>query len=76
VRKNDKPGEMLTSWQESDLQESDSLVSALPAEEKFTEGYVPVRFLSKITELGVFELWCKSTISKDAWKLEFSVRDK
>ena len=30
--------------------------ATLPAEEDITEEYLPVRFLSNITELGVFEL--------------------
>lgn len=76
VRKNDKPGELLTQWNENEIQETDSLESKLPADERFSEGYVPVHFQSKITELGVFELWCKSAISDDSWKLEFSVREK
>lgn len=76
VRKKDKPGDLLTQWNENELEETDSLESKLPADERFVEGYVPVHFLSKITELGVFELWCKSTVSEDSWKLEFSVREK
>ena len=39
------------------------------------EPYVPVRFHSCITELGMFELWCVSTTSEGRWKLEFSVRE-
>ncbi len=38
------------------------------------EGIIPVRFLSKITELGMLELWCTSMRSDDRWKLEFNVR--
>ena len=38
--------------------------------------YVPVRFHSKVTELGVFELWCVSTQGDQRWKLEFSVREE
>lgn len=76
IRKDDKPGDILTKWTESELEETDSLESKLPADERFTEGYVPVKFQSKITELGVFELWCKSTVSDDSYKLEFSVREK
>jgi hypothetical protein len=76
VRKNDHAGDIISSWGEDELEETDSLEAFLNADEKFTEGYVPVRFQSKLTEIGIFELWCKSTISDDAWKLEFSVRDK
>jgi hypothetical protein len=39
------------------------------------EGYVPVRFQSRITELGMFELWCVSPNAQRRWKLEFSVRE-
>ena len=74
-KENDKPGDIIPYWSEQELEESDSLEAQLPADDKFTEGYVPVKFLSRITELGVFELWCKSTVSDDSWKLEFSVRD-
>lgn len=76
TRNSDKPGDVIPNCKEPDFQESDSLESHLPVDEKFTEGYVPVHFHSKISELGMFELSCESTVSKDSWKLEFSVRDK
>ncbi|MFW5774820.1 MAG: Hsp70 family protein [Chitinivibrionales bacterium] len=76
VRKDDKPGMVLSGWGEEQLQETDSLEAHLPAEERFEEGYVPVKFHPRITELGMFELWCKSTISDDSWKLEFNIREQ
>jgi len=76
IRKHDNPGDILEQWSESELEETDSMESNLPADERFKEGYVPVQFNSRITELGMFELYCKSTVSDDSWKLEFSVRDK
>ena len=39
-------------------------------------GFVPVRFSSRVSELGVFELWCKSTRDAQSWKLEFDVREE
>lgn len=45
-------------------------------EDATNETYVPVKFQSRITELGVFELWCVSTTSDQRWKLEFSIRDQ
>ncbi|MDF7806916.1 Hsp70 family protein [Pontiellaceae bacterium B12219] len=77
VRKQDKPGDMLTSWTEDELQETDSLEAELPADEGAEDsgGYIPVRFESRVTELGIFELWCVSTITNHRWKLEFSVRE-
>jgi hypothetical protein len=74
VRKADKPGELLPSWTDEELAETDSLEALLPRDEASDEDYVPVRFQSQITELGVFELWCQGTKSSNRWKLEFSVR--
>ncbi len=74
VRKHDAPGDTLARWTEDELVETDSLEATLPAAEGAEDGFVPVRFESKITELGVFELWCASAISEERWKLEFIVR--
>ncbi|HVW36108.1 MAG TPA: Hsp70 family protein, partial [Pirellulales bacterium] len=75
TRKDDRPGALLGSWTEAELAETDPLVATLPPTANAEEGYVPVRFHSKITELGMFELWCQSAVSDDRWKLEFSVRE-
>jgi hypothetical protein len=79
VRKHDQPGDVLERWSEEELLETDSLEATLVAtgDAVSTEevDFVPVRFESKITELGVFELWCVSTVSGERWKLEFSVRE-
>ncbi|WP_254512905.1 Hsp70 family protein [Anatilimnocola floriformis] len=77
TRKNDKPGDLLNSWDDNELAETDSMEVTLSKDEATTEDYVPVRFQSDITELGVFELWCASTrpaAEPQRWKLEFSVR--
>lgn len=76
TRKADQPGDVLPHFTEDELSETDSLEATLPATAQHNEGhYVPVRFQSKITELGIFELWCVSTANDERWKLEFSVRD-
>jgi hypothetical protein len=74
VRKQDQPGDVLASWSDGELAETDSLEAQLPRDQTVEEDYVPVRFQSHITELGVLELWCQSTQSAGRWKLEFSVR--
>lgn len=74
TRKTDKPGDLLPGWQEGELAETDSLEALLPRDDTIEDDFVPVRFHSQITELGVFELWCQSTKSSNRWKLEFSVR--
>jgi molecular chaperone DnaK (HSP70) len=75
VRKDDKPGDVLEQWSEEELSETDPLATTLPAEQATDEDYVPVQFESRLTELGVFELWCVNTTSDQRWKLEFSVRE-
>ena len=56
--------------------ETDPLEAALPADDTIDEPYVPVRFESRVTELGVFELWCVSSTTSGRWKLEFSEREE
>ncbi|MEZ6130536.1 MAG: Hsp70 family protein [Planctomycetaceae bacterium] len=74
VRK-DQPGQRLQHWSADEVVETDSLEAELDRREGMEDDYVPVRFESKINELGVFELWCVHTDSDARWKLEFSVRD-
>jgi hypothetical protein len=76
VRKSDRPGDLLSSWSPDEVEETDSLEATLPAAEGIAGDYVPVRFRSRITELGVLELWCVSTNNTGRWKLEFSVREE
>ena len=75
VRHSDRPGDVLPEIDEDELAETDSLETLLDAGGDEPETYVPVKFQSRITELGVFELWCVSTTSDRRWKLEFSIRD-
>jgi molecular chaperone DnaK (HSP70) len=75
IRKADRPGELLASWSTDELEETDSLEATLPPVEGMDEQYAAVRFRSRITELGVLELWCVSATNKGRWKLEFSVRE-
>jgi hypothetical protein len=74
TRKQDQPGDLLSSWSPDELEETDSLETTLAAAEPIEGDYVPVRFHSRITELGVLELWCVGTQVEGRWKLEFSVR--
>lgn len=76
VRKDDQPGQVLDHWDEDELTETSSLAAELPLDDSVDEPYVPVRFQSRISELGMFELWCVSTKSDGKWKLEFNVREE
>ena len=73
MRKQDSAGTYLRDWEDSELEETSPLEVELAANDG--EQVVPVRFQSRITELGVFELWCKSTRSDQSWKLELNVRE-
>lgn len=75
VRQKDQAGALLDTWDEDELRETDSMEAELPASQSIDQAYVPVKFESRVTELGVFELWCVSTKSDERWKLEFNVRD-
>jgi molecular chaperone DnaK (HSP70) len=75
VRKDDRVGDMLAAWTEDELAETDSLEATLDPDESIRESYVPVKFQSRVTELGMFELWCVGTQSDKRWKLEFNVRE-
>ncbi|QOV90829.1 Hsp70 family protein [Humisphaera borealis] len=78
-RKTDMPGDLVDRWAEGELEESDSLEANLPRPDNVEEDYVPVKFQSRITELGVLELWCVRSGVEGAtdqrWKLEFGVRE-
>jgi molecular chaperone DnaK (HSP70) len=75
VHKDDQPGDVLEHWSDEELSETDPLSATLPVGQATEEEYVPVQFEARLTELGVFELWCVNTMSEQRWKLEFSVRE-
>jgi hypothetical protein len=76
VRRQDQVGDVLNAWDENELAETDSLEATLDADQVTDESHVPVRFQSRVTELGMFELWCVSTNTDRKWKLEFNVREE
>ncbi len=74
VRKQDQPGTLLDYWSDDELVETDSLTATLTVDGS-ADSYVPVKFDSRITELGIFELWCVGANQPGRWKLEFRVRE-
>lgn len=74
-RKQDRVGTTLRQWDEDELHETAPMELVLPAQEGTEEGFVPVHFHSRLSELGVFELWCQSSRDAQRWKLEFNVRE-
>lgn len=76
MRKEDKAGDVLAAWSDEELAETDSLETTLEQDEAMEEPYVPVTFQSRVTELGMFELWCVSAKTGKQWKLEFNAREE
>lgn len=76
VRPDDEVGLLLASWQPDELVESEAIELTLTGESVDAEPFVPVHFVSRVTELGMFELWCHATRSDERWKMEFSVREQ
>ncbi len=76
VREGDRVGDLLDRVPAEEMVETDPLEATLTSSAEDGGGeVVPVRFRSRITELGMFELWCTSTESGESWKMEFSVRE-
>lgn len=75
VREGDPAGKVLDRIDPQEVVESDALEAQLPSASGATGEIVPVTFRSRITELGVFELWCAASEGDGEWKMEFSVRE-
>ncbi len=66
-----KIGTLVKNWQ-TELTELHPIETCLDQEEQ-GEKVVAVHLKSKVTELGVLELWCEA-LDKRQWKLEFDTR--
>ena len=75
VRSDDQPGSLVQSWSEDELVESANIETELPKDDDSDDNWIPVTFRSRVTELGVLELWCVNKESGRQWKLEFNVRE-
>lgn len=76
TRREDQPGDTLDYWTEDELVENPPVEVTLPSVDVTDQQPVPVRFHSRVTELGMFELWCHSTRDDHRWKLEFNTREE
>jgi molecular chaperone DnaK (HSP70) len=74
-RTHDQVGTKLDRWSPDELIESEAIELNLSSDNVADSQYVPVRFLSRVTELGMFELWCRASRSDHQWKMEFSIRE-
>jgi hypothetical protein len=74
VRREDQPGEVLEDWEE-DLAELSSLTVELTGQGRIGT-LVPVTLESKVTEVGILELWFQERDGDGKWKLELNVRER
>jgi hypothetical protein len=75
TRGDDTVGTQLDRWTPQELVEGQPIELTLTSESAGDDPFVPVRFVSRITELGMFELWCHATRTDDQWKMEFNIRE-
>ncbi len=75
TRQQDQPGELLARWSEDELVETAPLETTLTLQNTDEQDFVPVKFQAVLTELGLLELWCVSTLDGQRWRLAFSVRE-
>ena len=79
--RTDTPGERLPRWPQGELIETDPVAATLDPGENAPGSFVPVRFESRLTELGEFELWCVAAQDADGdgepqrWRMAFTVRE-
>ena len=76
TRRGDQPGDVIENWN-GDLQELSPIEAVLPPADGCTSGtLVPVRLKSKLTAVGMLELWCREAGGAGEWKLELNVRER
>lgn len=76
TRRDDQPGNSLDRWPAGELVESDPIQTTLNSDSAEDDSCLPVKFQSRVTELGMFELYCMSTKSDERWKMEFNAREE
>jgi hypothetical protein len=76
VRPDDQPGMSLDRWSPEELIESDPIHTTLDSDQCDQGTCLPVRFQCRVTELGMFELYCLSTRTAERWKMDFNVREE
>ncbi len=82
TRGDDQPGSALQRWRPDELIESDPIELTLQSiDDDAASQLVPVRFESRVTELGWFELWCHAdgpsseAAGAGPWKVTFNARE-
>ncbi len=73
TRHEDMLGKVIDNWEDMDITEITSIETRLDGKD---EGFIPVTFEVKLTEVGTLEFWACSRDDDRKWRLELNVRPK
>ena len=72
-RQGDMLGDVITTNVE-DLHPHSPLVTVIRFGKRSTNINIPVKVVTKFTEVGTLEIWCESQVSEHRWRLQFQLR--
>ncbi|KAF0208187.1 MAG: molecular chaperone DnaK, partial [bacterium] len=72
-RQGDMLGGVITTNVE-DLHPHSPLVTVIRFGKRSTNINIPVKVVTKFTEVGTLEIWCESQVSEHRWRLQFQLR--
>jgi len=75
TRLGDPGGGVVTAARDT-LTELPPIRTVLRFGKKLTTRNIPVHVLSKLTEVGTLEVWCRSLVTDHRWRLQFALRDQ
>jgi molecular chaperone DnaK (HSP70) len=73
TRMDDALGSVI-EFEKADLHQHAPLHAVIRFGKAGTERSVPVKLISKLTEVGTLELWAESKVSENRWRLQFELR--
>ncbi len=75
VRRDDRPGQVLTRWGEGELEELPPIEATLAAGARAEGEVVPISLESAVTELGTVRIDAVGPVAGERWALELNVRE-
>lgn len=75
TRLGDRPGELIEAQREA-LAPLPPIRTVLRFGKKIETRKLPVHMLTRLTEVGTLEVWCRSLVTDHRWRLQFQLRDQ
>ena len=72
-RPDDRLGDVIDNWEDGGITDLTAIETEL---EGTDEGFIPVTFEVKVTEIGTLEFWACARDDERKWRLELNVRPK